>query len=870
MKKHLCWPLLLLLLAGFMAARAQPGGWAVRSANYQYNMTAVVQIRVNGVPNHLLSNHLALFWLGQIRGYAAPVRVNNQAFYFLNLYASLYKNDTLRFQAYIGADQKVYESASVVVFKHHKAEGKIAEPLVVDFTLGSRPIIYSLAEVDYAEGSCNTIIDVQASDNQNTEGNGLTYSLLASPDAVRFYINPTSGLVSWRTGFVPDFEMPADANGDNRYELNLRVTDANGFTAEQSITVMVKKSIPSLPLTCPQNQSALTSDDGTGNCSATALGIFVETATICQSYDLSYQLIGATSGSGVGSLPVSQTFGKGVTTVTYTQTGSNAGQCSFTVTVADVEPPNITCPANIVRGTDANLCTALVSYAVGNGDNCSGATLARTNGLANNSAFPKGITLVAYKVTDASGLTVQCSFTVTVNDTQAPNLTCPANIIRSNDANLCTAAVTYATPTATDNCGTVTAVYVSGGTTGTTFQKGTTVVQWKATDDTGLTKICTFTVTVNDTQAPNISCPTNITSSTSAGLCSATVTYTTPTATDNCTGVTVLHGSGGISGAVFLKGQTTVMWRATDQAGLTKTCSFRITVNDTQAPTIICPGNQLVNTAPTVCSSATVTYTPPTVTDNCAPTPTITRTGGLASGSAFPAGTTIVTWRAIDGSGRSATCSFAVTVRENQVPTITCPPAIVQTNPVNACNTPVTYTTPTATDNCAVSAVYLLSGLSSSSVFPLGVTTNTWRAVDVNGLSNTCSFTVTVNCASSKTVDNEQGPSDSSNRRPAIGNHQSEINNQVAEIGNLVVFPSPATSEVFISFKTNALSGQSRNYLYIHDTQGRLVWERLMDWDEPTVRADVSNWLAGIYFVSLHGDSRAVTKRLIVGSGVFD
>ena len=51
---------------------------------------------------------------------------------------------------------------------------------------------------------------------------------------------------------------------------------------------------------------------------------------------------------------------------------------------------------------------------------------------------------------------VNFSFSVTVLDAQMPSISCPANIVRSNDAGQCYATVTYATPTATDNCGTVT------------------------------------------------------------------------------------------------------------------------------------------------------------------------------------------------------------------------------------------------------------------------------------------------------------------------------------------------------------------------------------------------------------------------------
>ena len=51
----------------------------------------------------------------------------------------------------------------------------------------------------------------------------------------------------------------------------------------------------------------------------------------------------------------------------------------------------------------------------------------------------------------------------------------------------------------------------------------------------------------------------------------------------------------------------------------------------------------------------------------------VTRTAGLASGSTFPVGTTVVTHSATDGSGNTVLCSFNVVVTDNIAPTIACP-----------------------------------------------------------------------------------------------------------------------------------------------------------------------------------------------------
>jgi hypothetical protein len=89
---------------------------------------------------------------------------------------------------------------------------------------------------------------------------------------------------------------------------------------------------------------------------------------------------------------------------------------------------------------------------------------------------------------------------------------------------------------------------------------------------------CTFTVTVNDTQPPSITCPANIVVAAAASCppaTSRTVNYTV-TATDNCPGVTVVCNPP--SGSVFPVGTTTVNCTATDAHGNTASCSFTVTV----------------------------------------------------------------------------------------------------------------------------------------------------------------------------------------------------------------------------------------------------------------------------------------------------
>src|SRR5207247_1598359 len=118
---------------------------------------------------------------------------------------------------------------------------------------------------------------------------------------------------------------------------------------------------------------------------------------------------------------------------------------------------------------------------------------------------------------------------------------------------------------------------------GSTFNKGPTTVTCQATDSSNNTGSCTFIVTVTDTEKPTISCPANIVVSTAAGRCSSNVTYAV-TASDNCGAATVTCSPA--SGSAFNQGTTPVNCTANDGNGNSATCSFSVTVNDTEKPTI--------------------------------------------------------------------------------------------------------------------------------------------------------------------------------------------------------------------------------------------------------------------------------------------
>jgi hypothetical protein len=95
-------------------------------------------------------------------------------------------------------------------------------------------------------------------------------------------------------------------------------------------------------------------------------------------------------------------------------------------------------------------------------------------------------------------------------------------------------------------------------------------------------------------------------------------------------------------------------------------CAFTVDVNDTQPPSLTCPGNVTVQTFGT---ATTVNYSLPVVDDNCSGA---TVQCAAPSGSTFPLGDTQVTCTATDASQNTSQCTFAVSVEQGNasVPTL--------------------------------------------------------------------------------------------------------------------------------------------------------------------------------------------------------
>jgi len=320
-----------------------------------------------------------------------------------------------------------------------------------------------------------------------------------------------------------------------------------------------------------------------------------------------------------------------------------------------------------------------------------------------------------------------CSKVVTVQDTQAPTITCPA--APASPVN-CPATPVFGIATATDNCGTPTITTGDVTTAGTCAGNYTVTRKWTATDACGNTAICSQSVTVQDVTAPTItSCPGNTTID-----CPATPSFGTPTATDACSTPSLTFNDATTPGSCANNYSVTRTFTFRDACGNTATCSQTITVRDITAPGItFCPANTTID------CPATPSFGTPTATDACA-TPTLTYSDASSQGTCANNYSVTRTFTFRDACGNTATCSQTITVRDITAPGITFCPA----NTTIDCPATPSFGTPEASDACATPTLTHSDASTPGTCANNYSVTRTFTFSDACGNTATCSQTITV------------------------------------------------------------------------------------------------------------------------------
>jgi hypothetical protein len=251
----------------------------------------------------------------------------------------------------------------------------------------------------------------------------------------------------------------------------------------------------------------------------------------------------------------------------------NTSRCSQTVTIVDTTAPALTCAGN--RNIE---CGAVWDFDPPSAaDICGDAQVAVevTSTVTNQLVGALFAATRAWLATDPCGNQATCIQTLTLVDTTPPALTCPSDILVPCSS--AAGATVSFTALATDTCDQNPQITFNPPS-GSIFALGTTRVTCVATDVSGNRSECSFMVRVQDSEPPQILCPSNITIlENAAGSGTVSVNYPAPIATDNCDDAPSIVCVPP-SGSPFSSGDTTVTCTATDTSGNQVSCTFTIRV----------------------------------------------------------------------------------------------------------------------------------------------------------------------------------------------------------------------------------------------------------------------------------------------------
>lgn len=635
-----------------------------------------------------------------------------------------------------------------------------------------------------------------------------TPSLVATPtdcQAINYFgwaVTPLGSSPAPSTLFLIGSNNPAQFYGVGNYNLGYVSYDPCLNFASYTFELEVIDDVPPIITNCPANIANVPNE--AGNCAATVSWSKPVVTDNCSAIllpnksefqDPNGNIFPIVIGGGADDYGV---FPVGTSTVTYEYSDihGNISTCSFTVTVVDVQSPTIVCSGDqilhsICIGAKVPNYTGLGNVS----DNClsngysivqspvAGTLVSSVTTLANGSTFTVTLTVkdaAGNPLPDPPGGSNECTFTVTLldNDKPIPTVAVLPEINPNNTTSASCGSYALAAPTAVDCNGNI--IYGQATISGATFIPGAPpvyvltpnnyVISWVYNDGNGNleTQIQIVKVTVDNTD-PVLQCPTNVTTNTDAGLCSATglggltmvdlsphvgglLAYPGPLnaneAIDNCDIVdfhysvagatTVAKTLGANAGnVVFNAGVNTVTYYGVDAEGNEGTCSFTITIVDQEAPTFTCGPNSVLLTGAAddvnaadcafTLSNSNTSYDVSNVADNCAvQSITYQVTNIVPATASFTAGPSTSslagsTFNISNTPGSSATYTIKWTVTDNApIPNSSqCFQTIVVTDnidPVITCvdeapaNPALNGTRTTSQDGVTGDCIYTVSG----------------------------------------------------------------------------------------------------------------------------------------------------------------
>ncbi len=285
----------------------------------------------------------------------------------------------------------------------------------------------------------------------------------------------------------------------------------------ESVWVGVK---PKPAITCPADQTVVTSNNGTGDCTASASWTNpTEENGACDPVTLTISIDGGAAETVTPGDAYNTTLEEGTHTVTYKVTDGNGNEdeCSFELTVNDDEDPTFTVPADVTIYTDANCMYDPSVQHTGDvtdeADNCADNLEATFSDVITMGNCSGNLTITrTWTLDDGNGNSVSQDQIITVEDNIDPSFRLPANTTVFTDADCnyeADPSVTGEPTMVLDNC-TIDPVvtYSDAIVPGACPGEFTITRTWTVTDECGNSTSGDQIINVEDDDAPVLTCRT--------------------------------------------------------------------------------------------------------------------------------------------------------------------------------------------------------------------------------------------------------------------------------------------------------------------------------------------------------------------------
>ncbi|NML24397.1 cadherin domain-containing protein [Zoogloea dura] len=441
------------------------------------------------------------------------------------------------------------------------------------------PVITSSATANVVENS-TAVLTVTATD-ADQPAQTLSYAITGGADAALFQIDANIGVLSFIT--APDFEAPADAGGNNVYDVTVQVSDGAGGSASQAIAVTVTPTNDNAPMITSSSTASVqeggavvltvTATDAdqpaqplsyaiSGGADAALFQIDANTGTLSFVSAPDFETPTDAGGDNVYNVTIQVSDGVGGTTdqaITVTVTGANDNAPVITSSATASVTENNTAVLT-VTATDADQPAQPLSYAISGGADAALFQIDANTGALSFITAPdfevptdtggNNVYNVTVQVSDGAGGTTDQAIAVTVTDSNdnAPVITSSAT---ANAVENSTAVLTV-TATDADQPGQTLSYAISGGGDAALFQINAntgalsfiSAPDFETPADAGANNVYNVMVQVNDGAGGSTSqaiavtvTPTNdnapvITSSRSANVAENSTAVLTVTATD--------------------------------------------------------------------------------------------------------------------------------------------------------------------------------------------------------------------------------------------------------------------------------------------------------------------------------------------------